>query len=466
MLRTASTFAAIVAAILSHLLAIAAQAETARESATLALIEPAFDSSYGKAVRVAAALDGRSLGECSADPPPAKRICIEATRIAPGPHVLSIAITVRDAATLAQRTFRSQEKFAAGMRGRWEFNIRESAHLGAKQSEYLIAAEPLTPVDGCVPTIERLAGLSSCTAAGLGQVERMLATALSECQRADLAGTQAALERALVAVVINQFALEIRRCYDEDELRKLPERMTRSGVPNAWPPDTLTASSWRWAREIIEKLPESKAGDDRHGTVLEAVQQAVPEMAARLAVFDGISAAYLRAGVGPAMSAAQREPWNLDPKSPEGHRNILLLADPKRFGDAAYLAFAAAGVAQDKSLDCSKAWQSELLLRNFTHDRKLSVVAWRAVAAMMERTPPDGDYNRCDDALDPRLASPVPALERLHRLAELDCAPARNPRLRGKALEPFLRADFPDADPAMQARLKTEFAACLAGVMP
>ena len=352
------------------------------------------------------------------------------------------------------------------MRGSWEFDIRRSARSGAKQSEYLTVAEPLTPVDGCVPTIERLAGLSNCTAAGLGEVERTLAMAVMECQRTDLAGTQAALERALVAAVINQFVLEIQRCYGEVDLRKLPERMTRSHVRSAWPPDTLTSSSWRWAREIIKELPRTKKGDAKYGTVLEAMQQAMPEMEARLAVFDEVAAVYLGADAGPAMSAAQRLPWSLDPNTPQGHRNILLLADPKRFGDAAYRDFAAAGVAQDKSLDCSQPWQSELLLRNFSHDKELSAAASRATVAMMERTPRDGDYNRCDDAVDPRLTSPVPAAERLHRLAELDCAPTRNPTLRGKTLEPFLRADFPDADPALQGPLKVEFAACLAAVKP
>lgn len=76
MQRSASTFAAVVAAILAHLLGNAAHAKTGPEAATLTLIEPAFDSSYGKVIRVAAALDGRSLGECSTDPPPDKNVCI------------------------------------------------------------------------------------------------------------------------------------------------------------------------------------------------------------------------------------------------------------------------------------------------------------------------------------------------------------------------------------------------------
>jgi len=464
--RTARTFAAVIAAILLLPATVDASMQAPPEAADLALVNPAFESSYGKVVRVAASLDGKSIGDCRAEPPPAKDVCIE-TAIPAGPHVLEIAITARDGSTRELRTFRSAEKFSAGLRGRWEFDIRGSARLGAKQSDYFTAVEPLAPVEGCVPAVERLPGLPSCTSADLAEAARQFSVAMSQCQAPGLAGTAENLDRALLVTFANNLFLPIERCYAEAEIRRLPKRMTQIGAaPGAWPPDASMESTWQWARDVGDGFPQKLADDATSGTVLGVLQQVNRQIAARLAVFDEIAAAYLGSGAASAMDAARRQPWSLDPQTPQGHRNILLLADPKLFGDAAYREFAAESVARDKSLDCSRPWQTELLLRNFTHGRRMSEAAWRAVVAMLERTPGDGDYNHCDDAADPRLESSVPALERLRRLGELDCAPARHPSLRGRTLEPFLRSDFPDAEPTMQTALKMEFAACLAQARP
>jgi hypothetical protein len=464
--RTARTFAAIAAAILLLPTTADASTQAPPEAADLTLVNPSFESSYGKVVRVAASLDGTSIGDCRTEPPPAKDVCIE-TAIAAGPHVLELAITVRDGTTRELRTFRTVEKFSAGLRGHWQFDIQGSVRLGAKQSDYLTAAEPLAPVEGCVRAVERLAGLPTCTSADLAEAARGFSTAISQCQSPSLAGTVDDLEHALLVVFANNVFLPVERCYGNAEIRKLPKRMTQlNAAAGAWPPDASLGSSWQWARDLGDDFAQKVPDDASSRTVLGILQQANRQMAARLAVFDEIAAAYLGSDAVSAMDAARHQPWSLDPQTPQGHRNILLLADPKLFGDTAYRDFAAEGVARDPSLDCSLPWQTELLLRNFTQQKRLSEAGWRAVVAMLERTPPDGDYNRCDDAADPRLASPVPALERLHRLGQLDCASTRHPSLRGKTLEPFLRADFPDADPAMQAALKAEFATCLAEVKP
>jgi hypothetical protein len=139
--------------------------------------------------------------------------------------------------------------------------------------------------------------------------------------------------------------------------------------------------------------------------------------------------------------------------------------DPHLFYDATYADGIAAKIVGDASLDCSTtAWEARRLLDYFTARDTLSPPQWQAVAAMMARVPPDGDFTACDAAFDMSRRSPVSVSERLHHLVALDCAPSR--RNRGFWLKKILRKDserMPLVDFDLRDQLRAEFAECLEG---
>jgi hypothetical protein len=224
----------------------------------------------------------------------------------------------------------------------------------------------------------------------------------------------------------------------------------------------VTTSSWRWARDVLAGKPRQTDPTNS----LYAAAQAVGRLAARLEVVDSVIIAYLDKSPQPVLRAAESAPWSLDPTTAAGHRNILVLTDPQFFYDEPYLEFVAAHVAADTNLDCSRyRWEAERITRYFTERDTVPAAAWRAVAAMMERAPSDGRFDACAAAFDPKLESPVAVAERLHRLAELDCAAARPADWRGRILRSLMRQHGDRStriDDELRGQLESEFASCLA----
>jgi len=178
---------------------------------------------------------------------------------------------------------------------------------------------------------------------------------------------------------------------------------------------------------------------------------------------DGVIAAYLNGDPNGVREEAEAAPWSHDPDQTAGHRNLLVLSDPRLFYDPAYADSIAAKIAGDAPLDCSTTvWEARRILGFFTTRDTLSRPEWQAVAAMMARVPPDGNFRPCAPAFDARRRSAVSASERLHHLVALDCAPSR--RERGVWLKQILRKDsdrMPLVDFDLRDQLRAEFAGCL-----
>jgi uncharacterized protein YjbI with pentapeptide repeats len=424
------------------------------KSATLSLINPGIEIKGIRIKRITATLDGRNLGGCTADQRQPGNVCIKPAEIHPGPHVLEILLD-----PLTSSYFTSVDKFVAGTTGDWVLDLQGLTVADAKTSDYLTVKGSLTAADGCLAALERVATLSSCTPSGIGALGPKLGEAARACS--GNRGKGDAVVHALGETIDAHFSLSVSQCYTSAERKKLPRRLIGYAGTDAWPENTLSTSSWDWARDMLPKLPSNADA----ATVLNKLQAALPDMAKRFAAVDGVVNAYLTGDAGPVMQQARNAPWSLDPTKPEGNRNILLLTDPRRFSNAAYSDFVAAKVAADADLDCARTpWEARRLVEYFTWDEKLSAAGWKAIVGMSERVPADRDFGACARAFIPTLNSPITAAERAHRYFQLDCSQERAPAMRGANLRMAFRSDSSfsrDASPDLRDNVKANFASCL-----
>lgn len=449
--------AVILIAILSWC-ATAAPASAADDAATLSVINPAPEINGVKIKHITVTLDSYGFGDCWLDRPLKDAICIEAREIEAGPHKVELILD-----PLKQSFFRASVAFTSGVRGDWVLDVRKMVIAGARQDDYLVMQGKLAPVEGCVPALERIAALSSCKSDGLKDVAEAFIEASGGC-RSVAPAERDAVAGALVGAFDVHFGLRLEQCYEARQIERLPGRITERWIgrdSDMWPPGSIDASSWQWARDVLPK----KWRADEAMDALDVALKALPTLAARFEVVDSVIRAYLGGDAQPVLRAARQQPWTLDPATPEGHRNVLVLTDPKFFYDDAHADFVAAKVAADPSLDCARSrWQVEHLLDYFTAHETLSPSAWRAVAAMMARVPPDGSYDACRIALDPRRPSPVSVSERLHLVVQLDCAASRPKEMRGGWLKQIVAKGsdrMAGVDFDLRDQLRTEFAACL-----
>lgn len=430
-------------------------------STRLSLINPPAEISGVKIKHITVRLDQVSFGDCWLDRVKPGAPCVKPRTIDPGPHVIDITLD-----PLTSKYFHADVSFSAGVGDAWVLDLATMVVPESKQDDFLTVAGKLSPVEGCIPALHRIAALPSCAMAGLVEVVRAFGDAASQCGKRS-SDDDDAVRDALRQSLLAHFDLDIEQCYSRDQIRKLPNRITAhhfatSAWPPIWPPDSLTISSWEWARD---ELPDVRKRDREAADVLDKTLAVMPPMLARFEVVDGVIDAYLKGDAKPVLTAAQQH-WSLDPTTPEGHRTLLVLTDPRFFFDRAYSDFAADAAAADSSLAClGSEWQTLHLLDYFTARGELSPAAWRAVSAMMGRERPDGDYTPCEPAFDPRMKSAVPVAERLGRLLELDCSPKRPPARRGEWLKKILsRGDdrMPGVDVDLRDQLRGEFAGCLA----
>jgi uncharacterized protein YjbI with pentapeptide repeats len=424
--------------------------------ATLSLINPGIELKGVKIKRITATLDGRNFGGCTADQRQPGNVCIKPGEIHSGPHVLEILLDPQTSAY-----FTSVDKFVAGTTGDWVLDLQGLTVADAKTSDYLTVKAPLAPADGCLAALERVATSSSCTLSGISALGPKLGEAARACSGGKH-GRGDAVVHALDEIIDDHFGLSVGQCHTSAERKKLPRRLIGYAGDDAWPENTLSTSSWSWARDMLPKLPS----DADAATVLSKLQAALPDLAKRVAAVDGVVNAYLTGDAGPVVQQARSAPWSLDPAKPEGNRNILLLTDPRRFSNAAYSDFVAAKVAADADIDCARTpWEAKRLVEYFTWDEKLSAAGWKAIVAMSERVPADREFGACARAFIPSLDSPVTAAERAHRYFQLDCSQERAPAMRGAGLRMAFRSDsnfFYNASPGLRDNVKANFASCLA----
>jgi uncharacterized protein YjbI with pentapeptide repeats len=448
-------------------------------AATVTLVNPIAELNGVKIESISATLDGDGFGGCDAERRQLFSTCVKAQEIHSGPHVLEVVLNSGRNANLASFVV----KFTAGLTGKWVFDIKGSTATNARESDYFHESAGSVPAEGCLASLARVSRISSCTLAGMDALAPALSEAAAACKGAVVEDD--GVERALTEIGENLFSVRVSQCYAPAELEKLPKRLFVSGLEEyergsgeyaGWPADTLTDSSWAWARDVVPELPPTP----KVATALEKFQNALPELAKRFAVVEGIATGYLTGDTGPVLKAAEQQGWSLDPTTPEGQRNFLLLSDPERFADQAYGDFVAAKVAADGQLDCDRTlWQSELLVGYLTAGRKLSPTGWKAALAMAERTPGDGEFDFCAWAFSPLVESPIAVDERVHRFFELDCSTKRLSELRGSALKNVLNQSYVhgthllpagnvedtefDLGPDLREKVEKDFASCLAG---
>jgi hypothetical protein len=427
------------------------RAAAAKETqATLRLVNPEIFLNGIRIKHVVATLDGADFGGCWADRRQPGNVCIKPQPISAGPHVLELLLD-----PLTSTYFRWVHKFNAGLSGEWTLDLQGLAVDGANTSDYFTVARESTPLGECHAALAHLAAQPSCTLDQFAALAPAFAKTLKVCARGIPSAKRDAAASAFSAVVDNHFDLDIARCYTREELKELPQRLLSFGQPDDyWP---LEKGSWRWARGRDRAL----SATDIAGA-LRKLQARLPEMAKRFAVVDGIINGYL-SGDGTSMrQAAMRAPFSLDPETPEGQRNWLLLGDPDHFYSGDYADFVADKVAADAELDCARsALETDTLVDFFIKKGKLSAPAYNALLALAKRVPPDLGIGACHKAIDLSLDSTLAPADRLRPFFTLDCAASRAPEVRGDAVANFLSNDARD-DTAIQRQMRQEFAGCLA----
>jgi uncharacterized protein YjbI with pentapeptide repeats len=436
-----------------------APAMAAAKRATLRLINPEIFLNGMRIKHIVATLDGRDFGECWGDRRQPGNVCIKPQPIAPGPHVLELVLD-----PLATTYFHSVDQFTVGLSGEWTLDLKGLAVDGAKTGDYLTLLQGLQPVEGCRAALERLASMSSCTIDEFGALGPAFAEALGQCGKSVPDADKDAIEAAFSGIVDNHFSLELARCRPRAEIEKLPAEVTAFGQPyDGWP---LERGAWRWARDVDVDLSAVTGLAE----ALEKLQAELPAMAKRVAVVDSIIGAFLAHDAAPVFQAAMSAPFSLDPETPDGQRNLLLLSNARHFYDARYADFIAEGAAKDRELDCARSdWEAKRMIDYFKEKDSLSAAAVSAMLAMAQRVPPDMGQGACGYVIDLRLASPVDPAERLRRFFALDCAESRASAQRGGGLEAFLE-NTPRTDDAeqrkrrgeLQQKMRQEFASCLA----
>jgi uncharacterized protein YjbI with pentapeptide repeats len=427
-----------------------APASAAEKRATLRLINPEIFLKDVRIKHIVATLDGYAFGDCWADRRQPNNVCIKPRPIEPGPHILELLLD-----PLATTYFQSVDKFTAGMSGEWTLDLKGLTVDSAKTEDYLTQIQGPAPVQSCRAALGRLASRPSCTAAEFGALEPALAETRGACAKGVPDSDKDAAAADFAAVVDSHFRLDLPRCYTRAEIRKLPAHLTSFGRPDGrW---LIETGSWRWARQPELDLSDAKSVAEG----IEQLQALLPAATKRFAVVDSVIAAYIQGNVAPVHEAAMKAPFSLDPETPEGHRNLLLLGHPGRFYREDYADFVADKVAADRELDCARSdLETELLVSFFIQKGKLSARAYGALVALAGRVPADLGFGACRKAIDLSLESTVDSATRLRQFFALDCAKARTPERRGEMLKAFLDSN-PRDDNTLQQQTRQEFGSCL-----
>jgi hypothetical protein len=165
----------------------------------------------------------------------------------------------------------------------------------------------------------------------------------------------------------------------------------------------------------------------------------------------------------PLLERAADAPWSIDPRTPEGHRNYVIVRSElagkgESAAQRAYLVFAATQVARDTSVHCDKRQLTLPIVRLFLRDKKLSQQEWQTIKAMVTRTPPTGQLRDCLGAFKVGLESDVPIEERARWLADLDCSTSKRHKAR---LGRGLRSAMYGLDRELRDALERDHGACL-----
>jgi hypothetical protein len=437
-------------------------AESSEGEFTIAQVKDAYidDTVLVHAVHIR--IDGNLIKSCQLDELE-EDVCGRNIRMAPGPHRVAIGISCRNAETLRHThpngnpcEFTLEDGIVVGVGESLELDLTRASHDPEHFEDALTRKPGSKQGSKCHATLQALVATNGCNASGLREAAELAKKAQSQC--AD------ALEAPAVIDLLSQAysthsGLTPYRCFPAPALRdELPQLLT-SGY-SVWPAESLPegTSSWSWVRASL--IPKTDVAPPAE---LAALAPALTEAATRAKVFDQLAAVFTPnsekgSGRKQALKAAMAAPFSLDPRTPEGHRNFVLMVTETQ--DAAYQDFIARGVEASEGIHCDRYPLARQLNLFFTR-QGLSRPEWKAVQAMMTRTPRESHVHNCDYAFREDNQGAVPLAERLDWLFGYDCdSQQRHPALLGDRV-----ADHLDPDVSLPAELRSqlidEFNTCL-----
>jgi hypothetical protein len=407
-------------------------------------------------------VDGVEVGHCEVEYAEADT-CLKDVPLDPGTHQLHLAIRCRDdrGNTLTCR-YSGEESLTVAAGETVVYDFRASLRYPDEPDRYL-SRSGATPIDDgtCHGALEALATAPSCrqedVARALGLAERAGDLCSDDELQAD-AGLSLVVQAGM-----NHFFQSPSQCIPESQLgrRGLPDIMVSAGFRDSrWPPGTLepSASSWSWSRDgLPRRIIDARRGRE----ILDAIVRGLRLIEPRVAAFHALADAWNDDAKRDALAnAVAREPFSLDPRTPQGHETLLLIA--MRVDNATFADYVGRGVGADQRFHCGTHAMAERIARYMTADRTISQDEWDGITRMVARTPADARYHGCDYVFRGRLGG-VSHDVRLRWLASFDCSNNRAQNARGRAIEVHLRDSMRGRgyDPLIDA-LRQQYASCLA----
>lgn len=392
------------------------------------------------------------------------KTCGDAFPLDPGAHVLAAVLCTHPACSAFGKAWNTELRFNVGVRERVTIDLARLVNAKKDDEAITRAQRAAGARSACAQAAEQAFYANTCRAPGIRALRERLAALETAC-RSSGGGESDPLLRLALWEVVN---LDARRCYKSEELRRLPRFLIGWGVEDGfWPPGTIKdgASSWRWARSMSDGRSLSESVGPQ---LLLRASALMSEWEQRQLVLDQLIDAVLDPArkLTPLLDDALKGAWDLNPTRPVGHRNFLLSklagSDPRFGADPRLRALLARGGAGDSKVHCAYKPEVTSLMRSYLADRTLSPEEWTAVAGFLSRTPTDASLDACLDAFRQSAASPVSQEERLSALAEADCAPSREAKVRGTTLSFVLDPDHNAAPRPLRVQLMRKYADCVA----
>ena len=439
----------------------------------ISFTNPWFDSPSGQTAHVNLGVDGQTVGRCDRDARDDRTVCAEHS-VAPGWHVLSMDFSYAggDPTKTGPDHLHNEERLLVAADEQVMFDLSKVAT--GDRTKYVERKKTEDRGSACEVELRALAAAPTCTSAELAKVIPQLASAESTC--ASLSSAEEVRAGGTVSYAFdNMFAMKADRCFTTIAMGRIPRILTAtSGDERWWPKGTLRLGSWGWAHDVmppgLDDVDRSRAGATK--TKMELARGALGKLIERLTVVEDFTSAYeVSKKPQAAVDKALHESFELDPRTPAGHRMHLLLHGPDfarargegpGYYDEGFAAFVARSIPRATTLSCAEGQQAPIVLGYLCADKKLTREEWSAIQGLVQRTPSDAKLaSACKDVVTEALTSDISASDRLRWLAAWDCAPGRSPAVRGDAIRASLSPSSTKVPADVRTRARIEFAACI-----
>lgn len=430
----------------------------------ISFTKPWFDTPKGPTAHIGIRVDGASIGRCDKDVRDTRTVCVE-HELSPGWHVINIDFSY--AGGSARDYVHAEDRLLVGAKEEIAFDLSKSAT--SDQSKYVTRTTKSNELVPCEKELHALAGARSCTTAELSKVLSEVGRAAEACAAA-APEEEARARGALSFVFDNLFMLGADHCFKSSELLRVPRVVkATAGDPRWWPAGTLKHGSWGWAHDVLPPGYEQSAGSVK--ARLDVAKTALPVVITRLGVVEDFMTAYVsEKKPQQAIDKALRDPFDLDPRKPNGHRLHILLHGPDfaragdiktPFYDEKFAEYVAKSI-HDGPIHCGQNAEASLATGYLYADKKITKAEWASVQQLVKRTPPDASVaGACANVVVDTITRDVPQIERLRWLTAWDCGAARGPKLRGAAARAYLSSSNTEVRARLRKLVRAEFAACL-----